>query len=71
MFFTKLFDALPYDEPVTSLTTHLVCLGLVDLQFVFTASAMVLFSSVRHMCSEQSSPNHLNAPATVVLSFIV
>lgn len=71
IFFTKLFDVLPYDDPVISLTTHPVCLGLVDLQFLFPASAMVSFSSVRHVRSEQSSPNHLNTLAMVVLLFIV
>jgi hypothetical protein len=71
MFFTKLFDVLPYDGPLSSLTTRPVCVGLVDLQCVFLVSAMVSFSSVRHVRSEQSSPNCLNALMTVVLLFIL
>jgi len=53
MFFTKLFDVLPYDEPVSRVTTCPVCLGLVDLQFLFPASAIVLFSSIRHVTCAQ------------------
>jgi hypothetical protein len=71
MFFTKRFDVLPYDEPVSRLTTRPSLHGFGRPQFVFPASAIVLFSSVRHMHSEQSSPNRLNALVPVVLLLIV